>query len=125
MEVITGRQNISDTDTDFTALNIRYGGLVIPNPSQQWLQQIRYYDFLADNLQKAITYGESFQSEFERKLKTSKHTAISHKMSHEKVKGKADKKMQRHLEILQTKRTSTYLTSLPFKQNRMYTTEWS
>ena len=120
VEVITGLQKISDTDRDINALPIRYGGLGIPNPSQQCRQQFRDSDFLTEELQEAIISGEAFQSDPDRELKISKHTAISHKMTYEKLQGKADEKMRRHSELLQAKGTSTWLTSLPSKQQGMH-----
>ena len=77
-------------------------------------------DFLTEDLQEPIISGEAFQSDPDRKLKISKHTAISHEMSYDKILGEADEKMRRHLELLQAKGTSTWLTSLPSKQQGMY-----
>ena len=91
----------------------------IPNPSQQCRQLFGGSHFLTEESQEAIISGEAFRSHPDWKLKIRKHTAISHEVSHE-VLGKADNKMQSHLELLQAKGTSTWLTSLPSKQQGMY-----
>ena len=74
VDVITGHQNISDTDRDITALPIRYGGMGITKMSQQCRQQFCKDDFLTEALQKAFISGEAFQSDPDRKLKIKKKT---------------------------------------------------
>ena len=53
-------------------------------------------------------------------LKARKQTAAIHKLSYDEVLGKADEKTKRHMELLQAKGTSTWLRSLPSKQQGMY-----
>ena len=67
VEVFTRRQNISEMDRDITALPIRYGGLGIPNLSQQCRQHFRDSNFLTEKLQEAIISREAFQSDPGRK----------------------------------------------------------
>ena len=92
----------------------------IPNPSLQCQQQYRDSDYLTEKLQGAIISGDAYQFDHDTNLKVRKHTAAIHKLSYEEVLGKDDEKTERHLELLQAKGTSTWLTSLPFKQQGMY-----
>ena len=120
VEVVTGRTNMSDMDRDITALPIRYGGLGIPNPSLQCQQQYRDSDYLTEKLQGSIMSGDAYQFDHDTKLKIRKQTAAIHKLSYEEVLRKADEKTKRHMQLLQAKETSTWLTSLPSKQQGMY-----
>ena len=104
VEVITGRQNISDSDLDITARPIGYGEQGTPNPSQQCRQQFPDSDFLIQDLQEAIISREAFQSDTDRKLKIGKHTAMSHKKVQRESTRRSRRKNAQTLRTLASKR---------------------
>ena len=96
MEFSSGRQNISDTDKNNTALLIRFGGLDLPNPYEQFLRQLCASDLRTEELQELIISGEAFRSDPHLNMETNEHTPISHKMFYEEVLGKTDEETLRN-----------------------------
>ena len=110
---------ILDVERNILASPVRFGGLSIYNPTKICYQPYENSTHLKNDLQDAIS-GEPFIDIMAPRPEIRRLNILRSDADCDDILGKIDDRSKHHLELLQTKGTYTWLTTLPWKYHDFF-----